>query len=186
MREFPWLCSVTRKESGFLCNGVLEFILKPIRAGTVTYYITRPSQSSQKNVTRPLLLRQFSWMPASHSPSLSLGEPTCHAAAAATSSSFPKVFNLPAVSSSSALSNSLFITLQHGTVRCWQTDKSWWTAAFSPVPFVHLGLEIAWLFLGTKKKILQRHQNNLLKISITVLRCHPYICSRKDLSTLDI
>lgn len=56
------------------------------------------------------------------------------------------------LSSSSALSNSLFITLQHGTARCWQTDKSWWTAASSPVPFVHLGLEIAWLFLGIKKK----------------------------------
>lgn len=70
MREFPWLCSVIRKESGFLCNGVLEFILKPIRGCTVTYYITSSSQSSQKNVTRPLLLHRFSWMPVSQSPSL--------------------------------------------------------------------------------------------------------------------
>lgn len=64
MREFPWLSSVTRKESGFLCNGVLEFILKPIRGCTVTYYIIHPSQSSQKNVTRPLLLHHFSSVPA--------------------------------------------------------------------------------------------------------------------------
>lgn len=156
MREFPWLCSVTRKESGFLCNGVLEFILKPIRAGTVTYYITRPSQSSQKNVTRPLLLRQFSWMPASHSPSLSLSENLHVMQPRRLQAHRFRRCLICLLSSSSALSNSLFITLQHGTVRCWQTDKSWWTAASSPVPFVHLGLEIAWLFLGTKKKNLTK------------------------------
>lgn len=93
VREFPWLSSVIRKESGFLCNGVLEFILKPIRGCTVTYYITHPSQSSQKNVTRPLLLHQFSSMPAFTQSQPRQG-PTRNRTAMYICSAFPKVFNL--------------------------------------------------------------------------------------------